>query len=171
MGAVFFVLGIILCSVVGSIAESKGHSFWKYFFVSVFFSPVIGIVVALLIAPDPKYAAVTALRNGEGKKCPYCAEIINREAKVCRYCGRDQHAIYLYYDGKQVGPFAVEKVIEMMECKAIPELAWCWRDGFADWQPLSELFGPPAAPGIPLFARPNTDATSSGAKNEPCLSG
>jgi hypothetical protein len=77
------------CYIAGSIAESKGRSFWNYFFVSFFFTPVIGIVVALLITPDPKYAAVTALINGEAKKCPYCAEIIKQEARVCRYCGRD----------------------------------------------------------------------------------
>jgi hypothetical protein len=145
-----FIIWIVPSLIAGAIADSKGRSFASYFLVSFFFTPIIGIIAALLINPDPKHVANETLRTGEGKKCPYCAEIIKYEAKVCRYCGRelpadkntDAWAIYLSYGEQQSGPFTVKEIIEMRKREAIPEDAWCWRDGLADWQPLSEMFAP-----------------------------
>ena len=91
MGALLILLFIwsLPCLIAAGIASSKGRSGGSYFAVSFFFTPVIGIIAALLASPDPAHTANETLYTGEGKKCPYCAEIIKQEAKVCRYCGRE----------------------------------------------------------------------------------
>jgi hypothetical protein len=63
------------------------------------------------VGPDVK-AAEAATRL---KKCPFCAELVQRDAKVCKHCGRDfaptspvvqtpKEKFYYHTDGEQQGP-------------------------------------------------------------------
>ena len=42
---IIFVLWLVFCWVAGSIAEKRGRSFYGFFIVSLFISPLMGILI------------------------------------------------------------------------------------------------------------------------------
>lgn len=52
---IIFVLWLVFCWVAGSMAEKRGRSFYGFFIVSLFLSPLMGILIALLLGETEKH--------------------------------------------------------------------------------------------------------------------
>jgi len=87
MLALFFWL--LFAATVGWLAHQKGRSGIALFLISVVFSPLIGLIVVLVIKPSDEVMEQRALLSGEGKICPFCAEVVRAEAVTCKHCGKD----------------------------------------------------------------------------------
>jgi len=90
-GAVWLACGLL----AGYLYSKRGRSSVVGFLGGVILGP-IGIVLALVSSRDEKALAEKEranneerVRQGEAKKCPFCAELVKPEATVCRFCGRE----------------------------------------------------------------------------------
>jgi hypothetical protein len=73
--------------IAAALAHNKGRSFWGFLLLSVFLTPLIGILAAAVAVRDQHRLDQIALGTGMNRKCPHCAEIVKIEATKCRICG------------------------------------------------------------------------------------
>lgn len=79
---------LVLCALAAWVASYKGRSATAIFFLSLFASPIVGLVVALVLRPKNQSAdgepAPTIETHG---RCPMCKELVRRDALKCKHCG------------------------------------------------------------------------------------
>jgi hypothetical protein len=76
-----FIVWLLLSCLVAAYANRRFRSGIGFFFLSLFLSPLVGLVLVAVGRSDPQ-------RQGL-KKCPACAEFIKGEALRCHFCGFD----------------------------------------------------------------------------------
>lgn len=96
-------MGILIFSIVFAflcayLAHQKGRSVVGWFMLGFFLS-VIALVVLWILNPlgfDDAKSQEIARKFGVSsryRKCPHCAELVQREAKICKHCQSDLPAI------------------------------------------------------------------------------
>lgn len=98
---------LLFSIVCGFVAKSIGRSFWKYFFLSLFLSPVIGFIVLLIKGrkteeryvvirdeedeeiPEPDTRTHYTVPVREVKFCSACGKRVASNAKYCPNCGNE----------------------------------------------------------------------------------
>ena len=76
------VLGILALIIIGAILLAAGPLAFAQTWLTM--NVIMGIDMAILAGKNKEAVAAATL-----KKCPHCAELIQRQAKLCRYCRSD----------------------------------------------------------------------------------
>ena len=158
MEIVVFITWLLLAGAVARYSASKGNSALIAFLVSIFFSPLIGFLLALASKPNDERIEEAKLSSGAMKKCLACAELIKIEAQVCRFCGKDVASqtrpmptaydylksttarIWIKSGDEKNGPYTQTKVRELWDEGSLTLDTVYWAEGMAEWRPIEELF-------------------------------
>lgn len=80
---------ILVSVAAGNVAARKGLNKGQYVLLSLFLSPIVGLILAAAATPNQAKADEQQVASGLGRKCPYCAEVVKREATICRFCHKE----------------------------------------------------------------------------------
>lgn len=85
----FIIPWVVLTCVASWCWYVKGRDWGWGAVLSLFFSPLAGLLVAACLPVNQDVVNERHLKKGFLKRCRFCAEVIRSEAKVCRCCGRE----------------------------------------------------------------------------------
>jgi hypothetical protein len=80
---VFWIFCII---ATASVADAKGLNGCGYLILSIIIGPIALLIVAVMPTNHDELTRLS-LKSGKLRRCPRCAEAIQRQAEVCRFCG------------------------------------------------------------------------------------
>jgi len=123
LGAILWVIG---CFVVASVWEKKGLSYGEGFAISLFFSPLIGVLIGILQALS---SSESSSKNRLGSKiCPQCGEYVKSGASICKFCGHKFEVNYLElaeeYEEKEMIPEAISMYEQYLKINPNDPDAW-----------------------------------------------
>jgi hypothetical protein len=75
-------ISIVLSFIVGAIASTRKIGFWGAFLISLFFSPIIGILVALLSPIDNENKSTNTINSNSNFNSDYNSEYIDELLKI-----------------------------------------------------------------------------------------
>jgi predicted Zn finger-like uncharacterized protein len=99
----------------------------------------IGAVFDQVLSGTPKMAAGEAPAESKSSTPAAVRKLAEAEAEADESKAPLANDWYVAIDEKQVGPLSVEKVKEHWERGEVGPDSLCWRQGFGDWIPLSEV--------------------------------
>ena len=100
LSIIFYIVGVVLflhgytLNVNSAMQQQVQYIIYLMAFLSIISGSIfLGIKKICSTLENLSYLknknSNNSITEGSSKKCPYCAEIINKEAKVCRYCGKN----------------------------------------------------------------------------------
>lgn len=90
----FFFGWLFLCILAAIVAKNVGRSGVGYFFLSLFFSPIIGFLILLIVSINSPAHQRTAIHSAGTdssedmtKICPKCGNRVSKSLYLCDRCG------------------------------------------------------------------------------------
>ena len=71
----FIIVVFIINIAIGIFANNLGRSFFGWFLLSCFITPIATAVLLLVLG------------EVDAKKCSACAETVKKDAAICKHCG------------------------------------------------------------------------------------
>jgi len=85
------VVWVFYSFIAAYVADARGHNPLLIFVISIFFSPIAGLVVCLGKPINQLRLDMKGVESGRLKECHYCKEYIKSDAIKCKHCNENNY--------------------------------------------------------------------------------